>query len=138
MVGSVAYFITTVAPDGWIKANGAAVSRAAYAKLFAKVGTFWGAGNGSTTFNLPDLRGEFIRSWDDGRGVDIGRSFGTFQADDFKSHRHALPSDSNDDTGNGWVADSNGSGIKRSAFTEFNGGNETRPRNVALVAYIKY
>lgn len=138
MIGSVAYFITTVAPHGWIKANGAAVSRTTYAKLFAKVGTFWGNGNGSTTFNVPDLRGEFIRCWDDGRGVDSGRSFGTFQADELKSHRHTLPSDSNDNTGNGWIADSNGSGTARTAYTGYAGGSETRPRNVALVAYIKY
>jgi len=138
MIGSVAYFITTVAPDGWIKANGAAVSRTTYAKLFAKVGTFWGNGNGSTTFNVPDLRGEFIRCWDDGRGVDSGRSFGTFQADEFKEHRHSLPSRDNAGNGNSYIEDADPGGIVRSAYTGLEGGSETRPRNVALVAYIKY
>ena len=138
MVGSVAYFITTVAPDGWIKANGAAVSRTIYAKLFAKVGTFWGNGNGSTTFNLPDLRGEFIRCWDDGRGVDSGRSFGTFQTDEFKEHRHTLPSQDNAGNGNSYIEDADPGGITRTAYTGLEGGSETRPRNVALVAYIKY
>ena len=63
-------------PTGWLKCNGAAISRTAYAKLFAAIGTVFGAGDGFTTFNLPDLRGEFVRGWDDGRGVDGGRAFG--------------------------------------------------------------
>lgn len=69
----VAYFWRSTAPSGWLKANGAAVSRTAYAALFAVIGTSAGAGDGFNTFNLPDLRGEFIRGWDDGRGVDSGR-----------------------------------------------------------------
>ena len=57
----------TVAPESrCIKADGAAISRATYAALFAKMGTTFGSDN-STTFNLPDLRGEFIRGWDNGR-----------------------------------------------------------------------
>jgi len=82
--GSIIMFGGSAAPDGWLKANGAAVSRTVYAALFQQVGTTWGAGNGSTTFNLPDLRGEFIRSWDDGRGADSGRGFGSFQNEDWK------------------------------------------------------
>ena len=48
-------------PQGWLYCNGAAVSRTTYAELFAVIGTSFGAGNGSTTFNIPDLRGEFLR-----------------------------------------------------------------------------
>jgi phage-related tail fiber protein len=78
--GSVIWFAANTAPTGYLKANGAAVSRTTYAALFTAIGTTYGAGNGSTTFNLPDLRGEFIRGWDDGRGVDSGRAFGSAQA----------------------------------------------------------
>lgn len=55
--GLIAYFMTTEAPSAyWLVCDGRAVSRTAYAKLFQKIGTKCGAGNGSTTFNLPDLR----------------------------------------------------------------------------------
>ena len=79
--GAVMYFAGQTAPTGWLKANGAAVSRTTYAALFAAIGTTYGAGDGRSTFNLPDLRGEFIRGWDDGRGVDTGRVFGSAQGD---------------------------------------------------------
>lgn len=47
-------------PAGWLQCNGAAVSRTTYAALFAKIGTKYGSGNGSTTFNLPNLHHKFI------------------------------------------------------------------------------
>jgi phage-related tail fiber protein len=59
--GAVRAFAMSTAPDGWLKCNGAAISRTTYSKLFGVIGTTWGSGDGSTTFNLPDLRGEFIR-----------------------------------------------------------------------------
>ena len=79
--GAVQAFARNTAPTSWLKADGAAVSRTTYATLFAAIGTTFGAGDGSTTFNLPDLRGEFLRGWDDGRGVDGGRIFGSAQGD---------------------------------------------------------
>ena len=88
--GAVLYFAGRTAPAGWLKANGAAVSRTAYAALFAAIGTTYGAGDGRSTFNLPDLRGEFLRGWDDGRGVDTGRVFGSAQAHALQSHQHGL------------------------------------------------
>lgn len=81
--GAVLAFAGSAAPAGWLKANGALVSRTSYAALFAVIGTTYGAGDGSTTFALPDLRGEFLRGWDDGRGVDIGRGLGTWQKGSF-------------------------------------------------------
>ncbi|WP_055326027.1 phage tail protein [Ralstonia solanacearum] len=78
--GLIAYFARSTAPNGWLKANGAAVSRTTYAALFTEIGTTFGGGDGANTFNLPDLRGEFLRGWDDGRGVDSGRGFGTWQS----------------------------------------------------------
>ena len=134
----VALFARSTAPTGWLKANGAAVSRTAYSALFAAIGTTYGGGDGFNTFNLPDLRGEFLRGWDDGRGADPGRVFGSFQADMIEAHTHTLPSDSLDNTGNGYVGDSAGGGIARTANTGSTGGTETRPRNVALLACIKY
>jgi len=86
--GLVAPFALSSAPSGWLKANGAAVSRTAYANLFAAIGTRFGAGDGSTTFNLPDARGEFIRGLDDGRNVDPGRSLGSSQASQNLYHAH--------------------------------------------------
>lgn len=82
-VGTVFYHATNVTPVGYLEANGAQVSRTAYAALFAAIGTTYGIGNGSTTFTLPDLRGEFIRGWDDSRGVDTGRTIGTWQKGSF-------------------------------------------------------
>ena len=79
LVGQVCFFAMDTAPEGFIKCNGAEISRSIYADLFAAIGTTFGAGDGSTTFELPDLRGEFLRGWDDGRGVDSGRGFGTSQ-----------------------------------------------------------
>lgn len=77
--GAVQAFARAAPPTGWLRCNGAAVSRTTYNKLFTAIGTTFGAGDGSTTFNLPDLRGEFIRGLDDGRGVDGGRLLGTKQ-----------------------------------------------------------
>lgn len=57
----IAYASTTNAPTGYLICNGAAVSRTTYADLFAAIGTTYGSGNGSTTFNLPDLREKFIQ-----------------------------------------------------------------------------
>jgi hypothetical protein len=78
---AIMYFMLNYAPPGWLKANGAAVSRTTYADLFSYIGTNFGSGNGSTTFNLPDLRGLFLRSWDEGRGIDGGRGLWNIQGD---------------------------------------------------------
>ncbi|MFL9669754.1 phage tail fiber protein [Variovorax sp. AB1(2024)] len=86
--GAVMHFAGTVVPAGWLKRNGAAISRTAYAALFAAIGTTFGSGDGSTTFNLPDDRGNFDRGWDDGRGIDAGRAFGSEQASDNLVHTH--------------------------------------------------
>lgn len=93
--GQVAFFAQQTAPSGWLKANGAAISRVAYATLFAAIGTTFGAGDGSTTFNLPDMRGLSARGWDDSRGVDTGRVFGSFQDSQNKAHTHSMQD-------NGW------------------------------------
>jgi len=132
--GTVINVAMQTAPTGYLKADGTAVSRATYAALFAAIGTTFGAGDGATTFNLPDLRGEFVRGWDDARGVDSGRAFGSAQADEFKSHNHSLQYSFS--SGSSQRADGGG-GLSYSGSTGSTGGTETRPRNVALLACIK-
>lgn len=162
--GLVAYFARTTAPAGWLKANGAAVSRTAYAALFAALGTTYGTGDGFTTFNLPDLRGEFLRGWDDARGVDAGRVLGSSQTDQNKAHGHSASTDvsgghshSYVDTdtevtsgslqaGSGWsIYDKQSTYNTGSAGDHSHGvsvgssgGNESRPRNIALLTCIKF
>ena len=86
--GSVFTFATTTVPSGYLECNGAAVSRSTYASLFSSISTTWGVGDGSSTFNLPDLRGQFVRGWDNSAGVDSGRSFASSQSDQNKQHNH--------------------------------------------------
>lgn len=132
--GDVKFWPASSAPAGWLKANGAAVSRTTYAALFLVIGTTYGAGDGSTTFNVPDLRGEFVRAWDDGKGVDIGRVLGAAQGDAFKIHNHTITQQASN-AGTGGMS---GVGYGAGYETSYVGGNETRPRNVAMLACIKY
>lgn len=79
--GIISPFAGSTAPSGYLFCDGAAVSRTTYAALFAAISTTWGSGDGSTTFNLPDLRNMFLR----GSGAS---AVGVYEADDFKSHTH--------------------------------------------------
>jgi microcystin-dependent protein len=142
LAGMVAYFAMNTVPAGWLKANGSAVSRTTYAALFAAIGTSFGVGDGTTTFNLPDMRGEFARGFDDGRGVDTGRTFASSQTDDLKGHDH-LYYKFDDATGINPISGGNfdGNGGPRTSTqvnTTSTGGAETRPRNIALLACIKF
>ncbi len=76
-------------PSGYLECNGNAVSRSTYATLFSKISTLWGSGDGSSTFNLPDLRGEFVRGFDNSRGVDSGRGPWTAQGSQYAQHNHS-------------------------------------------------
>lgn len=157
--GAVMPFAMNVAPSGWLKCSGQAVSRTTYATLFALIGTTYGSGDNTTTFNLPDLRAEFIRGWDDGRTVDNGRVFGSSQQGSLQSHKHTFVADAGvanigygastlthvgtsydwggytvnqlfTNDGTGTLAQSgNATGVV---------GTETRPRNIALLYCIKY
>lgn len=148
VAGTIAYLGMSSAPTGWLKANGAAVSRTTYASLFSAIGTTYGTGDGSTTFNVPDLRGEFLRGFDDGRGVDSGRGIGTTQSHQMQSHNH-LTTDRERRNGYGYGA---GALVERSPSDSYQGqlsslfssqggttnSSENRPRNVALLACIKF
>lgn len=141
--GAVMHFARNTAPTGWLKANGAAVSRSTYSALFSAIGTTFGSGDGSTTFNLPDMRGEFMRGWDDGRSVDSGRAFGSAQTSQNLAHIHTpVFTDQN-----GFALNQGGAarridftldGLQTEIITTSSGGNESRPRNIALLACIKY
>jgi microcystin-dependent protein len=224
-VGQVATFAMSTAPAGWLKANGAAVSRTTYDSLFAVLVTnagftsqtftvtiaspavftktghgftggerlrlsttgalptglnntadyfvifvdantfrvsatpggtavntsgtqsgtqsylqsFWGLGNGSTTFNVPDMRSEFIRGWADGRAVDTGRAFGSAQGEAIQSHNHLMPIQRLAvRVGTGNTAETATDYFSGDRYTYNSGGPETRPRNVALLACIKF
>ena len=88
--GSVFCMAVATVPSGYLECNGAAVSRTTYAALFAIIGTNYGTGNGSSTFNLPDLRGEFVRGFDNGRGADSGRSIASSQGASNAPHNHSI------------------------------------------------
>jgi putative tail fiber protein len=158
--GTVFHFAGQTAPAGWLKANGAAVSRTAYAALFAAIGTTYGAGDGRSTFNLPDLRGEFIRGWDDGRGIDRGRALGSAQGDAIRNITGSIDTggqgghqlfDEATATGalaisrrqwKAWTSDTQDGRSNPAAF-DFDASRvvptaaENRPRNIALLACIK-
>jgi microcystin-dependent protein len=145
--GLIAFFAASAAPSGWLECNGALVSRTTFADLFAEIGTDYGAGDGSTTFALPDLRGEFIRGWDNGRGVDAGRTIGSAQG-----HRaNSITEFGRDDTSpvssmvtvpedgaftSRIFSGTNAAGTSLGMKVRKSGG-ETRPRNVALLPCIK-
>jgi len=89
-VPSGAVFCIAVAsvPSGYLECNGATVSRTTYAALFAVIGTQYGSTN-SSNFKVPDLRGEFVRGFDNGRNADSGRSIGSSQGSQNASHNHS-------------------------------------------------
>lgn len=139
--GTIIAFGASAAPTGYLECNGNAVSRSTYSALFAVIGTSFGSGDGSTTFNLPDLRGEFVRGWDHGKGTDSGRAFGSSQADALESHTHTLnlfatTTIAHDASAEGDRTVQSG-GSATSGFIGDTGDGETRPRNIALLYCIK-
>lgn len=124
---------TSTAPTGWLKCNGATFTAAQYPKLaLAYPGLV-----------LPDLRGEFIRGWDDGRNVDIGRLLLSLQSHAFQDHKHLAGFDNGYDRlsansrvqGTGSTLNNNSRtsfAISATTTNEWNVANETRPRNIAF------
>lgn len=152
-VGMIAPFAMSTAPTGWLECDGSAVSRTTYSDLFAALSTTHGVGDGSTTFNVPDLRGEFIRGWDNGKGTDSGRTFGSSQTDalqnitgtiygnDVGSHggqaTGAFTSQSASSTYRDSLETSNGSQFLFDASNVARTSTETRPRNIAMMYCVK-
>ncbi|QNL21666.1 tail fiber protein [Hyphobacterium sp. CCMP332] len=93
---------TSQIPNGWLVCHGQAIDRSTYPDLFNTLGVIWGGGNGTTTFNVPDLRGRFLRGKDFGSGNDpdastrtslfplgsTGDNVGSYQNDEFLNHNH--------------------------------------------------
>ncbi len=146
---------------GSLYCDGSAVSRTTYAALFAHIGTAYGVGDGSTTFNVPDLRGVFIRGLDDTRGIDTGRIHGAEQAEMIGPHSHGGSTSGVGDhihghhASGGTAADgqsfraggpndfgnynNNPSGAHSHSITTDNGsGTENRPINNTAYFHIKY
>lgn len=211
LVGQIAFFPVSSPPAGFLKANGAVVSQTTYAALYALCGSqFNTGGEGAGNFRLPDLRGEFLRGYDDGRGVDqtlltgtrtassavitglartdfmvagmgvsgtgipggatiasvdsasqitlssssvtgsgataltfTGRKFGSAEPGQIESHAHNFDAAGNQyfllRTSGGSLGLTTGGGATINPSTVVaTGGPETRPRNVALLACIKY
>ena len=92
--GTILTFGASTPPSGFLECNGSAISRSTYASLFSILSTTHGAGDGSSTFNIPDLRGQFVRGWDNSAGVDASRAFGSSQTDQNKNHTHTTDSQS--------------------------------------------
>ena len=149
--GTVVAYMGTTAPAGWLLCNGASVSRSTYASLYAVIGNASGSAD-ANNFNVPDLRGRFLRGWDNAIGRDpdrasrtamatggnAGDAIGSVQTDAFKSHTHTTT----DKFTNHAATSASGSAGNTGATTQFTekptsdatGGSETRPIN----AYVNY
>lgn len=148
--GMMAPFATQNLPAGWLLCDGSAVSRSTYARLFQVISTTFGGGDGSSTFNLPNTQGQFLRGLDNGGSIDPGRGFGSTQGDQMQGFTvlfgtsqtnaggQATPYSSG---GDNTVFDNPGphptSGPVASSFGAPRLGNETRPTNLAVVFGIK-
>ncbi|NVZ66983.1 phage tail protein, partial [Pseudomonas gingeri] len=144
-VGALIAFPRDAVSPGFLELDGSVQSSATYPDLFAYLGTtFNKGGEGAGNFRLPESRGEFLRGWDHGRGVDVGRVLGSWQSDEFKKHRHPqyeYDSGNNVPIPDGSYAIDLNAGIAfgydRTALIGYAGGSETRPRNLAVMWCIK-
>lgn len=157
-VGSIHEFGGADEPENYLMCDGRALDRTTYAELFGAIGTAYGNGDGSTTFNIPDLRGKFVRGTDDmgtaagaaGNDPDsagrtssnsgnTGNSVGSEQADGFKAHTHASNANGTTaDSSTTWISSGGSAGSTSAQVTGSTGGNETRPLNVYTNFIIKY
>jgi len=157
--GTILPFAGTNVPSGWMLCDGRSLSRSTYAQLFQSIGASYGSSDGNS-FNLPDLRGRFIRGTDnspDGFAVDpdrdsritlypggkTGRELGSYQMDEFKSHTHEIHHIQFDmgvwsAIANSGAHDATGDAGEYAGRTRPYGGYETRPKNVYVNFIIKY
>tara|TARA_R110000868_G_C10972546_1_gene770338 strand:- start:359 stop:1363 length:1005 start_codon:yes stop_codon:yes gene_type:complete len=136
--GAVIAFAMSIEPTGWLECDGSAISRTTYAALFSAIGATFGVGDGSTTFNIPDSRSEIIRGWDNGRGVDAGRAFGSWQNGQIEAHTHSIALRAGTPATAGVAGLGNNADNSSTGITGSTGGAENRMRNVALLYCIKY
>jgi microcystin-dependent protein len=165
--GAIMAFAMNGAPTGWLSADGSAVSRTTYSALWTALGTTsspYGQGDGSTTFNLPDLRGYFVRGSGTNSDGTTSGTFGVKQSHMFQTHGHSASSDVQGDHAHTYsapdfISEPGGSSgpvqsdnraffatstagahshnITVGAPNSGNSGSETRPANIALLYCIK-
>ncbi|MBF0239812.1 MAG: tail fiber protein [SAR324 cluster bacterium] len=156
----------TTPPTGWLFCDGSAVSRTTYAELYSAIGTTYGIGDGSTTFNLPDYRGYFLRGIDNSAGSDpdagsrtnrgdgvTGDNVGTKQASNVQSSSARVYDFDgrqliNSIYGAGGNGQNSGFSVTGSSGTygvgdygnriTIGSGTDTRPKNISVVYLIKY
>jgi phage-related tail fiber protein len=147
-VGTVVFFARSTPPSGFLHLNGAAISRTTYSALYSKVGIQYGSGDGSTTFNLPDLRGLFLRGFQSGgtyyAADNVPRTWpliwmtNTLQNTYSYTHYNVYQGKTyySSFTGNQftgyWGTGATGIGLM------WNGWDDLRPHNIALLACVKY
>ena len=155
-IGQVSPFASSSVPAAWIECDGSALDRTEFNDLFAIIGITYGPGNGTTTFNIPDMRGIIIRGWDHGKGTDVGRVIGTDQDEDVGPHNHFIANidsisgtdDNLDDENytayrNTWGSNDPAYALRGSATAATKGltsegdGTETRMANLAMMYCIK-
>ncbi len=160
--GTMLEFAANRAPTGYLICDGSAVSRTTYTNLFNVIGTIYGAGNGTTTFNVPNCLGIFTRGFDSSGVVDPSRTFGSTQAGAIQGHNHTATSAVSDpghhhsttawafgfgssgapagsSLGQGVITSTtSGTGITVGTTIGNTGGSETRPINIAVTKIIKY
>jgi microcystin-dependent protein len=137
--GAVMPFAMNSAPAGWLAADGSNVNRTTYASLFSAISTTYGAGDGSTTFALPDLRGYFVRGSGTNNDATASGTFGAKQADELKSHLHTHQPGAAAGAQSGGNFTAQRTDILAPAInTGSTGGTETRPKNIALLYCIKF
>ena len=147
-VGEIQAYAGSIDGEYFLPCDGTAVNRGTYSQLFAKIGITHGQGDGSTTFNVPDYRGRFLRGVTGASALDpdaasrtamatggnTGNNVGSVQSDQYQSHTHGQTGNT---VASGGVANAAivGSGSQTTVnTTQASGGNETRPEN----AYVNY
>ena len=141
-VGAMVSFPVDKVAPGFLEIDGSAKSIAVFPDLAAFLGTAFNKGDeGAGNFRLPESRGEFLRGWDHGRGVDAGRAVGSWQDHQLQSHMHALRHTVSTATGSGSglavVISGAGTGANSDIPITGNVGAETRPRSLAVMWCIK-
>lgn len=165
-VGAIISVIHAAPVAGWLDLDGSLINRTMYPLLFGLYGTAYGVGDGVTTFGLPDLRGQFLRVWDNSKGVDVGRTLGSVQDDAIKihshqagtlvtgsagAHTHTVPNEGTNQNSNQALMNDNGSSSTQFTNTSSAGAHthtitgatadtgaiETRPKNVAVRVLVR-
>ncbi|WP_052265422.1 phage tail protein [Ruegeria sp. ANG-R] len=148
-IGEVKIWTDDTAPYGSLEGDRATYLRADYPLLWAYIQTsamydptgaivyMFGPGDGATSFDMPETRGEFLRFWDHGRGVDAGRLLGSWQADEFRSHTHTYVRSNSNNASYDVTNEESGNKGTYNTNSGAAGGDETRPRSVAYMAVFR-